>query len=311
MKSKFLSLKNIWVFTVLIVVAVFSVMFFRSMQEYQNHQPKFTGSYNVEFQMNQQDSSLTDVYLVDKSNADNRHFYASLKNIYTNHYHTAQYVNGDLYILKRVGDTSTENWIDELWRYTNPNHGAKISSQQGLDFLASPNNEAVAVVKSTDSLNDRVEIIGSSGGVISTFSTQGLGLGNDHNIDPLIWDDGEVWLTVNVARQLSLLLQHNPDAQTTNQFSVSELSIVGHDFDLNPSTKTVIYSDHVPALDTLDEKELNDTSNNLYLHNLETEEEEHITSSQSRHRFNPKWIDGTTIEYNDPETGERVEKVVE
>ncbi len=68
---------------------------------------------------------------------------------YFDHYHSKEFVNNSLFVIRRTGDTvKWTKWSDELWKYdlSTPN-GKKIFDVQGLDFRVSSDGKYVAVAK--------------------------------------------------------------------------------------------------------------------------------------------------------------------
>ena len=91
-------------------------------------------NYSVVVKENPADKTKTDIFLKDPKTGQET-FYITLSDIYRNHYHNAEYHNGNLYIIHRTGgDTGYQtnpNWTDELWRYNQQKQGQKLYSVRG------------------------------------------------------------------------------------------------------------------------------------------------------------------------------------
>jgi len=84
--------------------------------------------YQVITRSNSSDGLLTDIYI---RNASTRveTLLMSLPDVNRDNYHIAEYHNGDLYILRRIGDPQVDqNWSDQLWRYDSPGNGKMLFS---------------------------------------------------------------------------------------------------------------------------------------------------------------------------------------
>jgi hypothetical protein len=164
----------------------------------------------------------------------------------------------------------------------------------------------------SDIENEQV-IIYESGDKIATLSEEQLELSDDnYALETLAWSDADqLWLGSKLGIKLMKVHTYNPSTDVLEVFDVSELNMTSDEYALNPATKMIVYSDYNFAFETRDDEDLSDTPNKLYVYNLESKEEEVIATSHARHRFQPEWVNDGAVEYDDPETGERVEVTLE
>lgn len=122
------------------------------------------GDYDVDIRINSTspcksdiylDSCKSDIYLKSKQTGKEMMF-LTIDNVFYLHGHPAEYRNGYLFIIRRIGNANgtvqngqyvpSQNWTDELWRYDSQGNGLKIYSEQGLDFRIN-NDASLAVVQ--------------------------------------------------------------------------------------------------------------------------------------------------------------------
>src|SRR5512140_1169751 len=52
--------------------------------------------------------------------------FMDVADVYSDHYHPAEFHNGNVYVIRRIGDTSSSTWTDELWKYDSAKRGSRI-----------------------------------------------------------------------------------------------------------------------------------------------------------------------------------------
>jgi len=94
----------------------------------------------------------------------------AIPDLFREHFHFAEWSHGSLFAIRRIGDTDTETWTDELWEYRDGHDPRRLASGRGLDFRISPDGQGIAV-EVADSANpgsDLVRILDRRGAVRST-----------------------------------------------------------------------------------------------------------------------------------------------
>lgn len=157
--------------------------------------------------------------------------------------------------------------------------------------------------------NEEVRVY-DSGNEIASLSEDRLELTDDsYALESLAWSNsGSIWFGAKLGIQLIHVYSYDPSTDSLEMFDVTELNMTSDECALNPATKMIVYSDYNFAFEIQDDETLSDIPNNLYIYDLESEEKELVMSSESRHRFNPTWINDNTVEYIDPKTGKRIQK---
>ena len=94
--------------------------------------------------MENPEADQTDVYIQDVE-AKTMELFATIPDVRVQHYHSGEYHNGNLYIIRRIGDVETDSWRDELWKYDELRAGVMLYAIKGLDFRVSPDEAYVAI----------------------------------------------------------------------------------------------------------------------------------------------------------------------
>ena len=156
-------------------------------------------NYSVVVKENPADKTKTDIFLKDPKTGQET-FYITLSDIYRNHYHNAEYHNGNLYIIHRTGgDTGYQtnpNWTDELWRYNQQKQWVKLFSNRGLDFRVSDDEKFIAIVYylrsgENNAVGKNLTFVSNNGAVLKTFSLSQLGL---EDFSPIKWSTSNFWV---------------------------------------------------------------------------------------------------------------------
>jgi len=176
----------------------------------------------------------------------------TVPDVYREHYHNAEYHNGHLYVIRRLGYDGypDEDWTDELWRYDSQGRGTRLYSEQGLDFRVAPSEAYIAVRQG----QDKVTFLDSAGNPQPVFA-----LGQLSRQDParppsapatglLKWSDDRVafWGVVNYGPGAEEFFWIEPASWQVTICDVSRLRI-NWEYDLNANTGYVAYSDY-PAM---------------------------------------------------------------
>ena len=232
----------------------------------------------------------------------------SVPDVNVQHYHNVEYLNGRLYVLRRIGYTGEpdDDWSDELWRYDRAGAGEQLSSVRGLDFRVAPTEAWIAVRYDERHLTvfdpeERVE---------PAFSADVVSLAEGHIPTPEMggwvtlvgWSaDGEsLWLASTSGPQLVGLLRLTAGEWQVDGYDVSGLPAYW-EWDLQPTTGRLAYSDMPMLYDSIAAEEFAASGRpvTLYVLDLDTGQSDEVATSEAR-RFGPRWVDEETLEYYDP-----------
>lgn len=267
-------------------------------------------NYGIVLKQNLSDSIKTDVYLKDPLSGIET-FYITLSDIYSNHYHPAEYRNGNLYIISRTGGNfgyeTNLNWKDELWKYNSQKQGMKIFSNQGVDFRVSEDEKFIAIVGSGN-----LTFIGNNGNILKSFNKEQLKV--QYEISPIKWSSSYFWMgdagPVGILQSIKKINAIN--FQITD-FDVSSLfaSDSFNSFDLNATAEKIVFDNRPFMFDVDSEKQYEQSGAkvSLTVYDLNTKVKQVIATSITK-RFNPKWINNNTIEYDNPNGEGRITKQI-
>ncbi|CAN5227528.1 hypothetical protein BH09PAT2_BH09PAT2_03680 [soil metagenome] len=264
---------------------------------------------------NAHDSTKKDIYLKDPSTGK-QEIYMTLKNI-KDIYNFGEYHNGNLYIVKRVGNDKypSDAWTDELWKYDSQKQGKKLYALKGLDFRVSSDERYIAIVT-----NDELGIFDSNGRWLKTILAKDLkfpdklGLPEESAMTSLNFmgvTPTEIWLNNRFGPSLIGLIKVNFDTYDITRYDLANLSGI-HEFDFNPTKMRMIYSNYPTIFDIETDERYKKTKStvNLMLYDLQTKEQKEIATSITK-MFMPSWIDEHTIEYDDPNGVGRIQKIIQ
>ena len=268
-------------------------------------------NYSVVVKENPTDKTKTDIYLKDPKTGQET-FYITLSDIYRNHYHNAEYHNGNLYIIHRTGrDTGYQtnpNWTDELWRYNQQKQGQKLYSVRGLDFRVSDDEKLIAIIT-----NEEFILLNNSGSKIKTFQSNEV-VANPEKNSPifgfLAWGQNVIWLDNTFGPSLTGLAKINTTNYAVTKYDLSGLP-AGSEFTINVYKEKIAFS-NFPAMfdvDSAQEYERSGAKVNLIVYDLSSKSQQTIATSITK-KFEPKWLDETTLEYNNPNGTGRITKQI-
>jgi hypothetical protein len=266
--------------------------------------------YQVITRPNSSDGSLTDIYIQNASTKVET-LLMSLTGVNKDSYPNAEYHNGNLYIMRRMGDPQVDpNWSDQLWRYDSPGNGKMLFSYKGLDFRVAPDGSYAAVVYlASDTSANMLAFIDKNGNVARDF-----------NIDPTEpyanslnqWsDDGkQFWGQLQFDATPKIIYRISISDWSVKKFFVEPLNI-GEEFKLNPNTGQIVYSDYPDFFETGLRQQFIDSATkvHLFLYDLNTQTLQTIATSIAR-PFSPKWLDNARFEYDDPNGTARIEYTI-
>ncbi len=269
-------------------------------------------SFDVIFKENPKKSSMTDVYLKDLKTGKEQ-FFMAVPNIlkypqgegkYA--YSTGRFVNDNLYVIRSIEKQ------EELWRYDPALKGKKISNTDSFEI----NNDGTRIAVDTSSGEKRsIAILDGEGKQLREFEWSELlvGSGNDPYLSVLMGgfgNDNNFWVeSAGPASYAAGFTRINLATYAVKKFDFG----VGGDHAFNATMGTVAYSNHPGAFieaEAADEYAGKKEMVALRVYNMTTKKELVIASAVS-FRFEPEWIDSTTLEYNNPNGKGRIKKKIQ
>jgi hypothetical protein len=267
-------------------------------------------NYSVVVKENSSDKTKTDVFLKDPKTGQET-FFITLSDIYRGHYHNTEYHNGNLYIIHRTGGDSgyqtNPNWTDELWRYNQQKQGQKLYSVRGLDFRVSDDEKMIAIVT-----NEEFTLLNNSGGKIKTFQSSEVVVNpqNSPMFGFLAWGTNSIWIDNTFGPSLAGLVKIDTQTYSITKYDLSGLP-AGPEFVINVCKEKIAFSNY-PAMfdvDTVQEYERSGAKVNLVVYDLKSKTQQIIATSITK-KFEPKWLDENTLEYNNPNGTGRITKQI-
>lgn len=257
--------------------------------------------YGVAFASHPGDPATFDVVVYDRSQSTTV-FTKTIDNFNTNHYHNFEVHNGNLYALKEVGDTSTDNWAHELWLYTADGERLLFSSK-GLDFRVAPNESWVALVYPLppDYFYGGLGFLDLAGGqVLHEFAFEYVDEMLSIAIEKWSHDSSNLWVKFAAGPTPAMFSKVNTQDWSVVDYELGEINI-GADGSLNPNSGYLVYSDHPTFFDVMSANDFAQSGQpvSLYVFNFDQGVESKIAESVAR-QFNPFWADDMVAGYHDP-----------
>jgi hypothetical protein len=270
------------------------------------------GEYEIVLLENIKDSSDTDVYIKNVETGE-EDFLRTIRDVYRNRVHPAEYHDGILYIIRRIGYDGypDEDWTDELWKYDEGEEGTKIYSAKGLGFRVSPNGEMIAIRATEDIL-----FVDADGNVLKEYPSEELipADAEELSFDLLDWSDDSksLWGDLSFTAFPSFFFSIDTGDWVLKQYDVSSLNLSIADLRLNYNNGKLAFSDYPVMFDEYSYEEFMDSGREVTfkVYDLDTEEQEEIATSITK-EFEPEWIEDNLLEYNDPDSSGRLQVVVE
>lgn len=272
-------------------------------------QPVDDVQYEIVY-MDNPDVTMTDVYL---QNIETKamEFFATIPGVNKNHYHSSEYHNGNVYIIRRTGDVNTDSWQDELWRYDQLRAGTMLYAIKGLDFRVSSDEVYIAVDG-----GEKLVILDAQGNPLREYLAAQVLTGPEDLpmiIGLLDWSDDSSTLWLETAGPMvACFTKVAVPSWQVDIYDLAGVPIGRAEYELNPNAGKVVFSD-LPmffAADQYDEFKTSGEAVTLYVYNPETKSLQQIAVSKAE-EFEPLWLDGSTIEYNDPVGEGRITSVVQ
>jgi|GEM_PF-4322312 len=305
-------MKTIYIFSIILILATGLIVGFavsKNNNEIQagtiNSQTKLSVSdiKNVSLKSNVSNTGITDI--VAQLNNGDVQTIATYNDIYVDHYHPIEYLNGDVYVIRRIGDPEVDSgWTDQLWKIGLDGSEVMLYAEQGIDFRVSSDEQYIAIADST--AIGQVFFINKDGVKVKSFLLNQLAIDPDAKDSEMYsWsNDGKsFWGGVYFANQEDIF-QISVDDWTVQKFAFDG-NLHNHDWDLNPDINSIVYSDYPSFGDATDAEDFDNstTVTHLYLANFITGEKRTIDTAVAK-SYQPKWISSTEIQYSDPTMGE-------
>lgn len=254
---------------------------------------------NVTLEANKTDSSLTDIvaHLV----SGKTQIIASSGTLYRGHYHPIEYSDGDIYVIKRIGNPSNQsNWTDELWKIHFDGTESRIFISAGLDFRVAPNKKNIAIQTLSQDSNHLL-MINEKGDTLKDFSLSDLAIDSTaRSIEMFGWSSDSLtfWGDVFFAEKENVY-QISSDSWNVKKFEF--LGLHTHDLAMNADLGSLVYSDYPAFVDASEAQqyELSGEKTHLFLINFHSGIVTTIDTGITK-MFQPKWLSNNTIQYTDP-----------
>lgn len=277
------------------------------------------GEFGVVIKTNPTDKSKSDIYLKDGKTGQETLFITA-KDVYRNHYHNAEYHNGNIYLMHRTGGDfgyqDNPNWTDELWKYNQQKLGTMVYSSRGFDFRVSDDESYVAVFdRGSDKSGESRDItfLKNDGTVIKRLTAKALGLEQfGPYVSPLVWSNNTLWLEGGFTENIEMLAKIEPNTYKITKFDLSSLPIQVGEFALNPTRQKIAFSDYPIILDDVGEDEFQDTKATvtIYVYDLLTNEKQPLATSTTK-PFHPQWLDGNSLQFDNPQGAGVLTKIIQ
>lgn len=265
--------------------------------------------YEVVLKENPQNSNKTDVYLKSLEN-DTETFFMTITDVYSQHYHNSEYHNGNLYIIRRIGYDGypDETWSDELWRYNSQKNGTKLYSSKGIDFRVNDDESLIAIIT-----NEEFSLLNGAGKLLKAFQSAELIADPQNNpfFGFLAWGQNSVWLDNTYGPSIMGLVKIETNTYAVTKYDLQDLP-AGPEYTINVYSEKLAFSNYPAFFDVAGAREYENSEAkvNLKVYDLKTRQQQHVATSIAK-KFEPKWINENTLEYNDPNSDSRVKKIIE
>lgn len=258
-------------------------------------------AYAVAFASYPGDESTFDVQVYDRLQ-NQIVFTRTIENLNTNHYHNYEVHNGNLYILKEVGDTSSENWAHELWLYTADSERLLFSSK-GLDFRVAPDERWIALVYPLppDYFYGGLGFLDLAGGeILHEFAFEYVDEMLSIGLEKWSQDSNNLWVKFAAGPVPAMYSKVNARDWSLADYDLGAINI-GADSSLNANTGYLVYSDHPAFFDVMSANDFAQSGQpvSLFFYSFDQGVETKIAESVAK-PFNPFWASEAIVGYLDP-----------
>lgn len=260
-------------------------------------------TYSVVLKDDPSDNKRTEVLLQDSDTKEQRKF-ISIENVYSDHYHPAEFKNGNLYIIRRFGETN-----DQLWKYGMDKNGVEVFSGKGIDFRVSEDSKFIAVSGGgkEDTVGEELTLLDQSGKVLKNFADSVSG---NAIITPYDWIGGVFWVSYKEGPISSALGKLNPVDLSFKKFDLPKNEAFS-DLVINPGRDVILYSNYPVFFDetTATKFKTSQTKVMLYMYDLTTKKKQLLDTFVAK-PFNATWVDKDTVEYDSSTSSSKITKKV-
>jgi len=224
-----------------------------------------------------------------------------------------EYKNDNLYIIRRTDGLGAS----ELWRYGKRDsfgrtpEGVRLYSGEISKFSVSAKGKYIAITTASD--KKQLIIIDQDGSIMKEYNTKDLEY-LDERGEPFwfdLWDwtvdEKEFWGTLGNKPISEAVFKISSSSWEISKYNVP----FDQEWDLNVNSKKIVYSD-CPVIrdsDTSDTFRSSETKVNLMIYDIISSQNSTLETAIAK-CFNPKWINGQVIEYNNPGGNGRTSKII-
>ncbi len=230
----------------------------------------------------------------------------TVEDVNVHHYHNSEAHNGNLYILKEIGDTSTDDWMYELWQYSAEGSRLLFSSK-GMDFRVAPDESYIALSypMPPDSFYGALGFLDLAGGgeLVQEFPFESIPEELSIGLEEWSDDSSTFWVKFAAGPSPQIYSKVDTTSWQTMEYDLLDPG-VGHENDLNPNISQVVFSDLPAFFDAMSAQLFLESENpvTLFLYDLDKAEIQVIAESVAS-AFAPKWLDDNSFEYYTPGGG--------
>lgn len=232
-----------------------------------------------------------------------------VEKVYYKHYHFVESVNDNVYMILESGDSESSMRMRKLVKYSYYEEPHTIYESPGLDFRVSPNENMIAICYSEDN-DEEVSFVDGRGKLLFEMKLSKFKDGKTPSLYGWSNDSRYFW---GIIQQTYLIDSYFIiDTENWKVKTIENKNSYGDDKAINTNNGWLCYSDYPVCLDVECRNEFNKSGAtvNLWLYNIFTGDEMQIDSSIIK-KFNPLWIDVSTIEYDAPLSDGRMRYVLE
>ena len=192
-------------------------------------------------------------------------------------------------------------------------------SIKGLDFRVASNEKTIALTGGNvnSKIGEQFIFLNDSGEEIKRYNVKDLLTGKESKdyipmIGLLKWsDDSEnLWGVLAEGGWIETIFSINISNWEVKKYITGNLPL-GLEFELNANRGLLLFSDYPVLLDVFSESEYDSSKKSvkLYIYDLDAQRQQTISTSITK-RFNPKWLDDNTIEFDSPNgNGRQIYKI--
>lgn len=237
---------------------------------------------------------------------DQEAFFITLENVDIDHYHGAEFVNNNLYLIKTNG-SDEEGWINELWKFSSEEDGLLLYAAEGVDFRVAPDESYIVTIEygPADFGDDQLIFLDKEGSPVQSLLPGNIEESHDGPswmLDLGEWssDGSFFWGTYQLAYKPIFFYQVNVETWELTVFDISDLPLQA-EYALNPNTGQLLYSDLPPFIDMSSYVffTIKQTPVNLYLYDFNQGNQQPVAVVVAQ-SFRPEWINDEVFAYRDP-----------